>query len=333
MTFNFSGESANEVWKKAVNSISSTGGISNSRIGGTQEALHVTLTISDPRQKWISARVPAMNPAFALAELVWITNGKHESSVINHWNPSLPKYAGRDENYHGAYGYRLRHHFGFDQLEKAYLSLQNNPESRQVVMQIWDPKIDFPDDLGQPVSEDIPCNICSLLKVRNNKLEWTQILRSNDIFLGVPYNFVQFTGLQEILAGWLNVEVGTYTQLSDSLHIYQKDQKKMKIDSSKEEITNHDSLSLRKELSDKIIADIYNNMRKISNKNITIEEFEKYSFLLEDNQAYKNIMSIIAADSARRRGWNDLAAELMNRCKNELYKQMWYEWVKSKSKE
>ena len=62
-----------------------------------------------------------------------------------------------------------------------------------------------------------------MLKVRDGALEWTQILRSNDVFRGLPYNFVQFTMMQEIMAGWLNLRVGSYNQLSDSLHIYDSD--------------------------------------------------------------------------------------------------------------
>ena len=40
------------------------------------------------------------------------------------------------------------------------------------------------------------------------------------MFLGVPHNFVQFTCIQEVLAGWLGVECGSYNQISDSLHVY-----------------------------------------------------------------------------------------------------------------
>ena len=45
-------------------------------------------------------------------------------------------------------------------------------------------------------------------------------MRSNDIVFGLPYNFLQFTFLQEIIAGWLNVDVGEYMHISDSLHMY-----------------------------------------------------------------------------------------------------------------
>ena len=52
-------------------------------------------------------------------------------------------------------------------------------------------------------------------------------MRSNDIFRGLPYNFVQFTSMQEILAGWLKINVGSYNHVSDSLHIYERDLKEM----------------------------------------------------------------------------------------------------------
>jgi len=84
--------------------------------------------------------------------------------------------------------------------------------------------IDFPLATGTPANPDIPCNMLSLLKIRDGKLEWLQIIRSNDLFLGVPYNFVQFTCLQEIMAGWLGIDCGSYHQISDSLHIYERDE-------------------------------------------------------------------------------------------------------------
>lgn len=327
----FEGETANDIWKSAVECLHGSGQLTKSRIGDTKEILHSVFSISDPRQKWITSRFPPMNPAFALAELVWIVSGESEASVLNHWNPSLPKYCGNSENYHGAYGHRLRKHFGIDQLERAYYSLVNNPDSRQVVLQLWDSKIDFPDELGRPVSDDIPCNICSILKIRNNRLDWTQVLRSNDIFLGVPYNFVQFTSLQEILAGWLNLKVGAYTQLSDSLHLYLKDDKKMNIQ-DKNQPKNEDSLSISKEISDELFAELYKNMKLLSRNHATKEDLKQCINLSRDVESYRNIMVIIAADSARRKGWLDVSLELLEKCTNLLYKQMWFSWQKEQNK-
>src|SRR5262249_46066683 len=122
--------------------------------------------------------------------------------------------------YHGAYGFRLRRHYGLDQLDRACEALRRNPDGRQVVLQIWDPTLDLPHDDGSPQAPDIPCNLLSMLKGRGGKLEWVQVMRSNDLFRGMPYNFVQFTTLHEVMAGWLGVELGSYHQLSDSLHYY-----------------------------------------------------------------------------------------------------------------
>ena len=58
--------------------------------------------------------------------------------------------------------------------------------------------------------------------IRQGCLEWLQVMRSNDLIWGTPYNFVQFTSIQEIVAGWLGVEVGNYVHVSDSLHVYQR---------------------------------------------------------------------------------------------------------------
>ena len=179
----FEGQTANDAWSAAAAKFA--GEIPRaqaSRAGSTREILHTAFTIRHPTDRWVFARRPAINPAFAIAETVWILAGRDDSALPNHWNPELPRYTGHGEHYHGAYGHRLRRRFGFDQLERAYLALRNNPVSRQVVLQIWDPNFDFPDEYGQPANQDIPCNVLSMLKVRDGKLEWTQVMRSNDLF-------------------------------------------------------------------------------------------------------------------------------------------------------
>jgi thymidylate synthase len=216
---------ADELWLKAAEWFK-PGGISllqPGRSGPTAEVMHAAFTLRSPRDRWIASRSPAMNPAFAIAEVIWIMRGRNDSAFLNYFNPRLPQFAGNGSEFHGAYGFRLRKHFGLDQLDHAFKALSKNPDSRQVVLQIWDSCVDLPDIHGNPRNEDIPCNVASLLKVRNGMLEWTQIMRSNDLILGFPHNVVQFTCLQEILAGWLGLEVGHYHHLSDSFHLYKKD--------------------------------------------------------------------------------------------------------------
>ena len=87
-------------------------------------------------------------------------------------------------------------------------------------------------------------------KIRDGTLEWLQVIRSNDMVLGVPHNFVQFTSMQEILAGWLGVECGSYTQISDSLHVYDSDWDDVEDSMALPSVAlNHDSLALPRQES------------------------------------------------------------------------------------
>lgn len=323
----FSGTTADEVWRKATTElINSPNLVAKSRNGDMSELIHVGLSIANPRQRWCSSRIKAMNPAFALAEVVWILSGSCESGVINYWNPVLHKFAGDGAQYHGAYGYRLRNHFKIDQLEKAYLSLKNNPSGRQVVLQIWDPIIDFPDDLGQPVSVDIPCNVCAMLKIRDEKLEWTQFVRSNDIYLGLPNNFVQFTCLQEIIAGWLGVELGSYNHFSDSLHLYKHDRDKIGV-SEQVSSLNTDSLALPKDESEREFSSLFEKMRKIAGRKLLRHELMALATTGMKYKSYRNMLLIIAADAARREGWCIESQKLVSLCDNPILRQLWESWV------
>ena len=322
----FYGETADDVWKQATEELLSyMAEMVDSRQGKTCELLHTVFSISNPREKWVTSREPPISIAFALAEIIWILAGSNESSIINFWNPSLTKYAGEGETYHGAYGYRMLKKFGIDQLERAYYTLKNNPQSRQAVILLWNPTDDLPDINGIPVDPDIPCNVCSLIKIRDFKLEWTQIIRSNDIFRGVPYNFIQFTSIQEILAGWLELEVGSYTQFSDSLHLYETDKEILSVVGRNYE-QNHDNLMLQKKQSDAVLGEIFSRMKAISAGDMNEDKLRWMANLNSGNEAYDNIMLIIVAYAARKLGYKDLKCYFTNNCTNTLYRQMWVDW-------
>lgn len=326
MFYTFTGQTADEVWSKATSELLKKQEISiASRAGETIELLHTLINIEDPTQRWVTQRMPPISIGFALAELIWVLAGSNDARVINYWNPILPKFSGSGNEYHGAYGYRIRHTFGFDQLERAYLTLKNNPESRQTVILIWDPRSDFPDNIGKPVNDDIPCNVCSLLKVRNNKLEWTQIMRSNDIYLGLPYDFIQFTSLQEILSGWLELDVGAYCHYSDSLHLYHKSLSNLSI-AEKIYINNKDKLKTEKDICFKLVNQIFCSMTEIALKDISKERLLELSELNTKEHAYRNIMYIIALYAAEKRGYTDLTIKIRDKCTNDLYLYLWDSW-------
>jgi thymidylate synthase len=268
-----------------------------------------------------------MNIAFALAEVIWIMAGRNDSAFLNYFNRGLPKYCGNGPTYHGAYGHRLRKHLNIDQLERAYQTLRKNPESRQVVMQIWDSKTDLPAVEGQPSAEDVPCNIVAMLKVRGGALEWTQIMRSNDVFRGLPYNFVQFTTMQEIVAGWLELEVGSYNHVSDSLHVYDRDFDHIKTFDSKLVVENTDCLALSKSDFDVVFAELEHRSNVITDENTTTKRLLELIDKCALPVPYRNILCVLCAEGARRRNCNDSMDSIMTSCTNPAYQQLFARWL------
>jgi len=325
----FAAETADEAWSLAADAFKASDDVSiqPSRDGVTREILHASFVVRDPRQRWILSREPSLNPAFAIAEVVWILGGRNDSRFVNHWNSALPRFAGYGETYYGAYGYRLRCNFGFDQLNSAFKALSRNPSSRQVVLQIWDARLDLPNN-GEPRAPDIPCNIASFLKVRDGRLEWAQILRSNDLVLGLPHNVVQFTFLQEVMAGWLEVELGQYFQFSDSLHVYERDWESIRRASRRILPISCDSLMLPKADADSAWTELERRMSLMAgDSELTLSKWRGIVNWTEAPEAFGNLLRIVAADDARRRGWSIDSAQIANECSNPILKSAWRLWL------
>lgn len=299
-----------------------------SRLGLIREHLHCVFNIQNPIQRWVTSRMPSINPAFAIAELIWILCGRNDAAFLNYWNPALPRFAGTGDVYYGAYGHRLRRSLGFDQLERAYFALKQNPTSRQVVLQIWDGRLDMPEASGLARADDIPCNIVSTLKVRDGRLEWLQLMRSNDLFLGTPHNFVQFTSLQEVIAGWLGLEVGSFVLMVDSLHIYEDDLRKLSINDNAPRIANTDSLALPKHESDQVVLSLANTMDCIvtAGEKLTSAVLMRLVNDFSGPQPWRNLLYIVAADVARRRGFVQEVYQLQEMCSNSALLAVWNGW-------
>ena len=242
-----------------------------------------------------------------------LLNGSDDAQILNAWNSALPKFQGNYTNYPGAYGKRLRFSFGFDQLNRAYEALLGNRESRQIVLQIWKPDIDLPEDNGTPNNNDIPCNICSLLKVRNGKLLWTQIMRSTDIAFGLPYDIIQFTSLQEIIAGWLDLEPGEYMHICDSLHSYENNS--CSVLTKQDVHTNTDRFTLSKMESDSVFHELFLRMKELSSPKCTEELILDFISGKTMPDAYHNLLVLLCEYIGYKRKMNE---ELFIRCDEKL---------------
>lgn len=324
----FQGETADEVWLKVAEAFRmGRGSDQESQYGRTKELLHAILHIRTPQQRWIGSRWPALSPAFALAELMWVLAGSRDASFLTFWHPRIGEYMGYEPEYLGAYGHRLREHFGVDQLRHAASALRSSAESRQVVLQLWDPKVDLPHPDGTPARRDVPCNLCATLKVRHGRLEWTQVARSNDLVLGIPHNVIQFTTIQEILAAWIGVEVGTYTVLSDSLHVYERTWETVVRSSTTRLPKDKDGWGLPEPEWQPVFDEVWRCAGRLVQNDVT--EIEARDMLRLDRLpvAYRNSICVLVAEAARRRGWPDTMAAASLTCSSALLAQLWRRWV------
>src|SRR5687767_3548211 len=132
IVYSLNAQTADEAWR-SVAALFRENGPSERHVGRggeTLELMHAVLEIADPRRRWVHSRTPAINPAFALVEVFWIAAGRQDARLPSFWNPRLPEYCGNTSVLHGSYGYRLRSHFGIDQLDRVYRSLDARPDSR-----------------------------------------------------------------------------------------------------------------------------------------------------------------------------------------------------------
>jgi len=185
----------------------------------------ITLEYTRPGFCWMRIPGRKFNPFFALAEVMWILSGNGNVEWISYFNKRMRDYSDGKEDFHGAYGVRIRkwiaswsNYAYIDQIECAVNKLRKDPFSRQAVISLWDPDRDNPHANMQ--SKDIPCNNLVYYSLRNEELEQTVVIRSNDVVWGTPYNAIQFTHLQALVAGMLGARMGKLTYVIQNLHYY-----------------------------------------------------------------------------------------------------------------
>jgi len=83
------------------------------------------------------------NPFFHLMEALWMLAGRNDVTFPVWFNTRFTEYSDDGLTVHGAYGYRWRHWFGFDQLRTLIAELRRNPTSRRAVLSMWAPMGDL----------------------------------------------------------------------------------------------------------------------------------------------------------------------------------------------
>lgn len=164
--------------------------------------VHNALPLGTGRK--ISCRVAA-------AEAVQLIGGYSDPSLLP---ASFDAYREASGRFHGAYGERIG-----QQLPYVVEKLDRDPATRQAIITLWDP---FKDNI--PEKKDYPCTVMMAFSVDEvGRLVMDTVMRSNDVWLGTPYDWFQFTQLQQTVAALLKRTPGEYRHTALSLHLYERD--------------------------------------------------------------------------------------------------------------
>ena len=103
---------------------------------------------------------------------------------------------------------------GFDQIKDLINQIENNPNSRRLIVSGWNPETANQVDLP-------PCHTLFQFKVENEKTLHLQLYqRSADAFLGVPFNISSYALLTHLIAHVCGLKVGEFIHTFGDLHIY-----------------------------------------------------------------------------------------------------------------
>lgn len=215
----FNGKSVNDVWTQAFEALSEQakkGYEAGSRDGSVAgEICDAVFCVEDPTRSIVSSPIRKMPMRYAVGELAWYLSGSNKVKDISRFAKKWADISDDGETNNSAYGWRIFDKFGFDQWEYVKNLLKRDPLSRQAVIHIKDAS-------NQP-TKDVPCTVYLQFLLRDEKLNLSVHMRSNDIWMGVPYDMFSFCFLQMKMAMELGVKVGEYTHYAGSLHMYRRD--------------------------------------------------------------------------------------------------------------
>ena len=183
----------------------------------TKALFNVGFEIQEPRANAILNSTVKRNWSieYAEAEWQWYLSGDRNISRLGKLYGKVPaiwkRMADAEGNVNSNYGWQWNRN---GQLDKVIGQLQNNPDTRQAAISIYDGKE------MRDYSYDTPCTYAVQFTILNNKLNMSVIMRSNDLWYGFCNDQYQFSNLQKLVAHETEHDVGTFYHFAHHLHLY-----------------------------------------------------------------------------------------------------------------
>ena len=160
---------------------------------------------------------------FMFGEATWMLQGKNDVESVSKYVGGIKRFSDDGETFFGAYGPKIITQWGY-----VVKTLITDQDSRQAIISIWreNPRS----------SKDIPCTLTLQFFLREASdqlwLHTIANMRSNDAWLGVPYDTFNFSAISFFIALHLNklgikCKLGELIIQAGSRHIYETDYKKL----------------------------------------------------------------------------------------------------------
>ena len=160
---------------------------------------------------------------YIAGELVWYFNGMKDTNFISKYSKFWNSIKNEDGTSNSAYGNLIfsERENGYTQWNWALESLLNDKDSRQAILHFNKPSHQYKG------VKDFVCTLYGIFQIRNNRLNFTVHMRSNDLILGLPTDVAFFCLLQQqmykhLLKRYPNLKLGMYTHIVNSAHIYER---------------------------------------------------------------------------------------------------------------
>lgn len=183
----------------------------------TREVVGRAFTILDPVERCVTTPGRLNSIAATVAETMWVLAGRNDLEFLTHYLPRAADFSDDGTTWRAGYGPRLRNWSGVDQLAAVRELLLADPRSRRAVMNLFDPAVDF------APSRDVPCNNWLHFLRRDDVLDMSIAVRSNDIIWGFSgINTFEWSVIHELLARWTGSRVGPQNWFVSSMHVYER---------------------------------------------------------------------------------------------------------------
>jgi thymidylate synthase len=211
-------EHVNDVLKSAAEACIGLGMSASPRGMRTLEVIGHGFSLVNPRARLVGFPDRRWSLPLAIGEFCWHMRGDNSIEALAHYANSWVNYSDDGITVGGScYGNKAfsRRRNG-SPWEGCKRLLASDSDSRRAVITFdaWDD-----DDL---ITKDKSCLTTMQFLIREGQLSMVANMRSNDIYLGLPYDVFLFTMMQEVMALELGVEVGVYTHFVGSLHVYER---------------------------------------------------------------------------------------------------------------